>query len=332
MMHKDSIEKYRRRSIFFVGVCAFLVSTGCGRPERKVVTIEHPPYEKIAYETVQVQRGELRQELELKLRQEGYHKITYDAANGELQLDTVYVTVGDKVEQGDLLVSFQSESIQQKIDSYREQYTQKQLLVEHYTKLMQIDSSLDYREDISRLKQDIEVAKLYMEEAEEKLSRYQIVAKESGTITEMDSYLQNGTFVPGRSLITQVCGSGKYQTAPPEDYAFDIGERYSASVGQVAYELEVSEINENAVVFTPVSDISSVSDADTLVIVIQPPVLHDVVYVNAEAVKEADELYYVYVQDEEGYREAVKVTIGERVAGQLVITSGLSGGEKVTLN
>ncbi len=331
------IRKNNRKIIQKAFLCTMtgitvLSLTGCQEKKRKIVTITHAPYEKMAYETTVVQKGDIQPELKLKLRAEGYERITYDATNEDLQLDTVYVSVGDKVEKGDLLVSFQSEKLQQAIDSYKEQYTQNELLAEHYSKLMQIDNTMDYSEDIAKLKQDMEVAELYIEEAEEKMSRYQMIAKESGTITEMNSYLQNGTFVPGNKLITQVCGSGKYQADLPVNYEFHIGERYEATLGQITYELEVSEVNEKTVVFSPVSDMSSVSEADTLTMEIEQPTLSDVVYVDAGAVKEVDEAYFVYVLDEEGYREAVPVTIGEQVAGQIVITGGLSGGEKVTIN
>lgn len=331
------IRKNNRKIIQKAFLCTMtgitvLSLTGCQEKKREVVTITHAPYEKMVYETTVVQKGDIQPELKLKLRAEGYERITYDATSEDLQLDTVYVSVGDKVEKGDLLVSFQSEKLQQAIDSYKEQYTQNELLAEHYSKLMQIDNTMDYSEDIAKLKQDMEVAELYIEEAEEKLSRYQMIAKESGTITEMNSYLQNGTFVPGNKLITQVCGSGKYQADLPVNYEFHIGERYEATLGQIAYELEVSEVNEKTVVFSPVSDMSSVSEADTLTMEIEQPTLSDVVYVDAGAVKEVDEAYFVYVLDEEGYREAVPVTIGEQVAGQIVITGGLSGGEKVTIN
>lgn len=331
------IRKNNRKIIQKAFLCTMtgitvLSLTGCQEKKREVVTITHAPYEKMVYETTVVQKGDIQPELKLKLRAEGYERITYDATSEDLQLDTVYVSVGDKVEKGDLLVSFQSEKLQQAIDSYKEQYTQNELLAEHYSKLMQIDNTMDYSEDIAKLKQDMEVAELYIEEAEEKLSRYQMIAKESGIITEMNSYLQNGTFVPGNKLITQVCGSGKYQADLPVNYEFHIGERYEATLGQITYELEVSEVNEKTVVFSPVSDMSSVSEADTLTMEIEQPTLSDVVYVDAGAVKEVDEAYFVYVLDEEGYREAVPVTIGEQVAGQIVITGGLSGGEKVTIN
>lgn len=55
----------------------------------------------------------------MKLKAEGLEKITYDATNAELKLDKVYVAVGDKVEKGELLVSFRSDSLEEKRRSIR---------------------------------------------------------------------------------------------------------------------------------------------------------------------------------------------------------------------
>lgn len=304
---------------------------GCGTTKQTLVTINRTPYEKLAYETTEVQKGDLEPELKLKLREEGYEKVFYDVTNEELQLDKVHVSVGDRVQKGDILVSFKSESIQESIDTYEGQKSQNQLLLDHYVRLMQIDSTVDYSQDITMLQNDIEVASLYIAEAKEKLSRYQVVAQDTGTITEMNSSLQNGIYAPGHRLITEVCGTGNYQAERPEGYEFKIGETYTAEAGINSYELQVAEVTENAVIFTPVSDMSSITEGSNLSVTVKQPVLTNAIYVKASAVLNTEESYFVYVQNEDGYREAVPVTIGERVGEYQIITSGLSGGEKVTL-
>lgn len=309
-----------------------MLFSGCGTARQTVLTINRLPYEKLAYEITEVQKGDLEPELTLKLRAEGYEVITYDTDSKELQLDNVYVAVGDHVEKGDVLVSFQSESIQKIIDTYEEQCSQNQLLMEHYTNLMQIDSTLDYKQDISQLQRDIKVAQLYVEEATEKLSHYQFVAKESGTIIKMSSSLQNGIFEPGNASITEVCSNESYQAERPEGYEFKPGEICTAEVGTISYELQVSEVTEDTIFFTPISDMSSVVESDILKMTVKQPLLTDIVYIDNNAVQEVDGTYFVYVQNEEGYREAIPVSVGERVGEYRIITSGLSGGEKVTLN
>lgn len=305
--------------------------TGCGSRESALVTTTRTPYEKMTYSVTQVEKGNLTPEITMKLKTEGLKQITYDATNEELKLDKVYISVGDRVEEGQLLVSFRSDSIEEELAQYQDEITDKQLLVEHYVNLMNCDASLDYNEDIANLKRDMEVAQLYAEELKEKLSRYQIVAKESGTITAMDAYLQKGSFVPGKNLITEVSGTGNYEADLPEGYDFAAGDTYTAASGALSYELKVAEIEEDKVLFSPVSDMTSLSEADVLTLVITLPTLEDVVYVDASAIRKGEEEYFVYLLGEDGYRSAVTVTLGEQVGNSQVITSGLAGGEKVTL-
>ena len=304
--------------------------TGCGSKGTQVVTIQHTPSEKATYRTTEVQTGDVCPQFTLTLKAEGYERKTYGATNEDLQLEHVYLSVGDKVKKGDLLVSFQSDSLEETIASYQEQVTQNELLIEHYSKLMEIDDSVDYSTDITMLKEDTQVAKLYIEEAENKLAGYQIIAEGDGTITEMDEYLQNGYYRPGSKLITEVCSTGNYTATNTENYNFSIGETYQAVSGVATYELQIMDISGQTLIFEPISDMSAVSDADTLTITIQKPQLTNAVYVEAAAVNKVGDGQFVYVLDEAGYRDVVWVTTGDVVDGYLVITSGLSGGEKVT--
>lgn len=311
-------------------VCSIGLLTGCAAQSAEVVTIERTPYEKTTYRTAEVLTGDMYPEFTLALKAEGYERKTYGATNEELQLDRVYVSVGDKVKEGDLLVSFVSDSMERTIEAYESQISQNELLIEHYTNLMAIDDSQDYSTDITMLEQDITVAGLYIEEAENKLAGYQIVAESAGTITAVSEYLQNGYYKPGSNLITEICGTGNYTAVNSEDYLFLIGESYTAVSGVAEYELTLVGIEDQTLTFAPVSDMSAVSDADTLTITLEKPELKDVVYVQASAVNQVGDSSFVYVLDEDGFRDIVWVETGDMVDGYYVITDGLSGGEKVT--
>ena len=73
-----------------------------------------------------MKKGNLTPEITLKLKAEGLEKITYDATNAELKLDKVYVAVGDKVERGELLVSFRSDSLEAEMTQYQEDVYKRQ--------------------------------------------------------------------------------------------------------------------------------------------------------------------------------------------------------------
>jgi hypothetical protein len=60
--------------------------------------------------------------------------------------------------------------------------------------------------------------------------------------------------------------------------------------------------------------------------------MKDVVYVDSAAINTVDDKCFVYVLDENGYRDAVFVETGDVVDSYTIITAGLNGGEQVTVN
>lgn len=321
----------KRKLLILVGMVLSLCS-GCGQQKTEVVQIMPETYEKRIHSTVEVMKGDLSWDYTLTLQAEGYRRITYDVTNSELQLDKVYVSTGDKVKKGDLLISFQSESLQETIEGYKEQMDQMQLLANHYRNLMKIDGNLDYEEDVKMLEEDIYILSLYLEEAKAKMESYQIKAEDSGTIVGVNEYLMNGYFNPGRNQITQICGTGNYTATTTETDCFTVGEIYTATLSNIDYELELRSIQGETLLFTPVSDMSAVSDGDKLKMNVQMPLIEDVVYVDKDAIEQIDDSYVVHIVDEQGYLEAQFVSIGQKAGDYLIITQGLEGGEKVAVN
>lgn len=315
-------------SIFLLIVlCA---TTACDKKGSEVVTVNIKPYEKVEYKKIEVMRGDFTPKLTLTLQAENYEKINYGMMNEELELEQLKVKVGDKVKKGDILVEFKSDSINEKLKKYEEQRESNRLLVEHYSNLMKVDESSDYSEDISMLKEDIRVCDLYIEEAKEKLKDYKIIAKRKGTITYISDYLQNGYYKPGENLLSQVCGSGKYTVSTMEADEFEVGRMYTASCEEIDYEMELEENADGMLIFKPISDTSSLTEEDKLTITINKPVITNAVYVDSKTVWESEGNYYVYMLDENGYRDVRQVKVGDSFNGYTIITEGLSGGEKVT--
>ena len=327
----------RRSNLIFLLVAITWILNGCGTKVQQAVTIMKPPYEKLTYRTVEVQRGNLSASVTLELEPEGYEKIVYYAAKEALKLDKVYISAGDKVKKGDILVSFESERIQKMITDYEDEKEQKELLVQHYENLMQIDKNMDYEADIRMLHEDIQVAELYIEEAKGILADYQVVAKADGIITEVSEYLQSSIIKPEAELLTQVCGTGKYLTETVDTSLFSVGEIYPVSAGGIEYELRLTDITGDTLTFQSVSGVSLVSGDETLTLRLEKPEQKNVVYVNRHAVctakgnEEGGENYYVYIMLESGYQRAVFVTPGDRIGENIIITEGLSGGEKVVI-
>lgn len=188
-------KKYIGRLTLATAITSILFS-GCGAAQKELAQTDRAFYEKISYQTVTVQSGSLTPQTTISLSAQGYTRFSYGATNTELTLEKVNVAVGDHVKKGDILVAFKSGEIQKKIEDYSGQISQNKLLAEHYRAIMKIDDTQDYSSDIAQLDKDTEVAQLYLDEAKEKLSRYQITASEDGTITAMDNSLLAGVFEP----------------------------------------------------------------------------------------------------------------------------------------
>ncbi len=320
----------------YAGILMICMLFCCGCADRETVdfSVERQPYEKQEYSTDTAMRGDLEPELTLKLQADGYERIDYDSLEENLELQKVNVSVGDHVKKGELLVSFRCEELRQAISDYQEKITENRLLIDHYEKLMKINPQLSYGEDITSIKKDVKVAELYLKEYEDKLESYQIKARRDGTIIRMDDQLAEGIYEAGRSLITQASGSGKYEAEKPEGYTFHKGEIYDAMLDGVSYPVSVEKITKKRIIFTPGTDMDGVSADDILTITIPLEKLKDVVYVPAADVhheEESDEkdFYYVYVLDENGYRNAVIIQTGGKVGDYMVVKEGLQGGEKV---
>ena len=127
--------------------------------------------------------------------------------------------------------------------------------------------------------QPVSYTHLYLDEAKEKLSRYQITASEDGTITAMDNSLLAGVFEPGSNLITEISGNGNYEADRPEGYDFNVGDVYTATASDIEFELKVKEVDDQKLVFEPVSDMSAVSDAQIFSMEVTRPAIENAVYV-----------------------------------------------------
>lgn len=325
-----------------IGIIAALAAgilTGCGGRKQQVVIVTRPSYEKLAFQTAEAQRGDLSASVTMKLTAEGYDEIVYRVPKEGLTLNKVHVSVGDRVKKGDILVSFQSDQIQQMIADYEDEKSRKELLVQHYENLMAIDEEMDYEADIKMLREDIQVAQLYIEEAVNLLAEYQVVAKEGGIITKISEYLQNGVMEPGVELLTQVSGTGRYfaPISEADAEAFTVGEIYLVNADGVEYEFCLTDISDGTLIFQPVSGTALISADETFSLTLEKQEQKNVVYVNRNAVctikgkEDEEDTYCVYVMQEDGYQRAVFVTPGERIGNNMIITEGLNGGEKVVI-
>lgn len=346
------MRRFKRNVLYVLSVILAGCVTGCGTQSiDSKAQISIPIYEKYQYSTEEVQKGDLEPVLDLLLRVDDFRTISYSVDKEDLEIDTIYVAQGDKVKAGDTLISFKSGDIESEIAEYQNQLEEDELLVEHYQRLKKLEgSSADgseeaqssgYSSTIKELKQEMEILKLRISEAQQVLKGYNIVAEADGTIAKVDENLYFGYVIPGEVLFSETCGSENYTSTVKDDYDFEVGQTFVAKAGVAEYEMKLKSIEEGQnegerqLIFEPVSDMSGVSETDNFTISIAKPKIQNVVYVSSKAVFAVNDKYYVYVMDENGFRDAVEVTIGDtvgEVADEVtVITSGLNGGEQVMI-
>lgn len=333
----------RDRKIYMrlLPVLSVLVLTGCGshgRIEKAKVTVGE--YEKVAYEVVEAERGDITPVLSLKLTADSFETKSYYALYDEMEVDSVNVSIGDEIKPGDILISFKSGNIDAQIEQYQSQVEQNNLLIEHYTKLSQLDATVDYSEDLKRLTEDTRVANLYIQELQARLDSYNIYAEDYGSVYLLSDMLDYGVVGTSNNLITVIYRNNRFTTETTDDYAFEVGQTYVATYGVAEYELVLTDIEENGkdvngdvvrkLIFEG-KEGTNFSSRDKLTLTVNKPVMQDVIYVPKNCVFDVDEKYYVYLLDENGFREAVRVDVGDTMDEYMVIQSGLNEGDRVVM-
>lgn len=335
------------RKIFAAALAGVLTVslTACSSGDRQVgdAKINIEPYSKVEFNTEKVSSGDIQSTLTLELKPDGYSSKDYSIQQSDYQIDEVKVKEGDKVAKGDVMIQFKATEIQKTIDQYTEQKEKDRLLIDHYTRLAAIDKSQDYSVDIASAQEDMDVADTYIKEQNERMKDYQLIAAKAGTVTYIDSDLQYGYVTAGQTLITVDSGSSDYVSETNDTYKFKEGEVYEADFQEATFSLKLIKCEKykskatgeemQKVTFQPVVDMAGVTEADTLKMVIEKPVVKNVIYVNKKAVfTGSDEKTYAYVVDDAGNRSAVEVTVGDTVDDKTIIKSGLKAGEQVVVN
>ena len=329
-----------KKSLVGIIICSLgcsMLLTGCGKSnDQERANVRISEYDKITYETVSVERGDIVPTLTLEVTSDTFQRKNYFPRQDEMEVDQIYVTEGDMVTEGQTLVSFKAGDISEQITSYENQRTEDQLLIDHYTKLMEIDSEQDYTEAIKTLKQDMEVCSLYIQELNAKLESYSIKAEGNGTVIMVSDLLDYGVVNSGDNVLTLIYGTGEYYATTTDDFDFKVDEVYEASYANSTYSLRLVSIEEpegekgRKLNFTMAID--GVTGVEKMTMVLNKPALKDVLYVPEDCVFSVDDTTYVYTLDENGFREAIEVTVGQTIEGMTVIETGLSEGEKVVIN
>ncbi|MCM1082353.1 MAG: efflux RND transporter periplasmic adaptor subunit [Clostridium sp.] len=326
------------------GAALFSVAfTGCRGKEHyekpKTAIEEYQPW---TYDAVEVVRGDIEPSVELKLKGTESETKTYHSLLDEMEVESVNVSEGDTVSEGTVMVTFKSGDLGDKIDQYKTRLEEDELLIEHYTRLAEIDKTTDYSENIRLVRDDMGVCSLYIQELEARLEEYNIVAEGDGIITGVSQILDYGVVGSQDGLVSVKYGTGEFVASTEEDFDFKEGDVFEATYANTIIDIQLIKMEaggesedgsvEHKLYFKALGDIGSVVSYDTLYLSVNKKVIKDVLYVPEEALFQVDEKYYVYVMDDRNMRHGAEVTIGDTENGYTVIKSGLTEGDKVVIN
>lgn len=335
------MRKRRKKRMVTVMVLGMGLLSGCtGKNQTDDLVITIPEYEKITYTTEPASYGDIAPVLNLRLKADEFERKDYYPDHDEMKVDRVFVHAGDVVQKGDTLVTFVSDDITEERRQYENRVEEDSLLIDHYTKLDQINQTNEHQESIDGLKKDQEIAGMYIKDLDARLEAYTIKAEEDGIISSMSEMLDYGIVYAGMPVVTILYGSNDYITTTDDDYAFALGQTYTATFGVGSYDVVLTGIEELAtgtdagttrqLVFT-LADTTKRPSSDSLSLEIKKEVLKDVLYVPEDAVIHVGSKNYVYVLDDEGFRHGIQVETGSTIDGYTVIESGLQEGEKVVI-
>lgn len=321
-------------------LCVGLLSGCAGKNQTDDLVITIPEYEKITYTTEPAVYGDIEPVLNLRLKSDEFERKDYYPDHDEMKVDQVLVHAGDVVQDGDIMVTFFSDDIDEERRQYENRVEEDALLIDHYTKLDQINQTDEHKESIEQLKKDQEIAGLYIQDLDARLEAYTIKAEGNGMVSSVSELLDYGEAYADTPAVTVLYGSDDYITTTEDDYAFEVGQTFTATFGVGNYDVRLTAIEELAtgtdagtkrqLTFTLV-DSASRPSSDSLSLEIKKPVLKDVLYVPEAAVMDVGGDKYVYVMDDEGFRHGIRVQAGATIDGYTVIEDGLKEGDKVVI-
>lgn len=380
-MKKRSVRTIKKRCINRAGVAmlaAMLVlsASGCGGSERALVHIGTPSIEEKDYTTTFVVRGDVTYELEEELHLVNYVENKYGLSSklmGSMMLkdvtfDKLYVSVGDKVKKGDVLLTMSSKSLEDEIDSYTEQKEKAQLEKIHYNNRTAIDNEEDNSIAIARCDQDINVATGYLTELESKKENLTIRADEDGEVIDISDQAISGTMSNTDGLLTIASGDDTYFLETEEKTTLSVGQIVTSTNKLLRYDMVVTNVEKSSAgtkVYFKILGIegkveneaelaaslvgmaspgdatetdamkdAQVSDREKIIVhgltvPIAEETRKDVLYVASSAVTERDGRYYVFMIDEHGARVSREIKVESVLGEYAIITDGLAEGDEV---
>ncbi len=367
-MHKESSggSGLIRRIVFAIMsvglvLCAlfFLVPKEEDLPPTPQLHQPEPRY----FDTAVVEKGDLVEELRIRcdydaIREE---RLSFDISG--IEIETVYVTTGDTVEKGDVLIELEMKELEAELSQCHEDLEILQLQLKQTNELMTqelaaheaylstltaqqlkttVTSSeriMPYTEAVKHINDNIYLLQLKMNEIEKDISERQIIAEFDGVVSYIRDLDKGDVSERGQSLITVSDNSTPaFISTNEEKGLFEEGDEAQLFIEDIPYTVHAISAGEE----DPEDDKQEyyfiMEDSDVIIpdgtygyITVITKEAKDILYIPEEAVKNLNGKTTVYYQNENGIRDYKHVTTGELIDGFYEITDGVTQGEQIII-
>lgn len=350
------MKRYRIAALLF----ALAFSAGCGQKEEEVKNqITIASYDAANTASEYVKRGNLDtgETAFLSLQSSQMEEYAFEVSG--LLIEKVYVAEGDVVQKGMLLAETENADLKMNVTKTEAEIVSITENISHYSTLLKtarekksdnpdkpktnLDEISRYELKLAELNDSLTVAYQKAAECKKLLAQTQIYAVMDGCIEYVGEYGNGLTsdermpFIKMGTTDEVFVGEieGKQEFVKGQEIEIRIGETmYPAEIVSVEYSDSTAEI-EAGDVTTSIQvaakeyvDLTGVTFAE---FVWKQEYLENVLYVPTEAVVTVNGEHYVYVYDENGFPDPVKIIVGKMGAKYTSIEDGIKEGELVGL-
>lgn len=328
-----------------------LLLAGCGEKEEEIKNqITIASYDAANTASEYVKKGDLDTGETAILMLESSENIEYAFGKSELLIEKVYVAEGDEVTKGTLLAEVDNETIKMNLKKAENENASLVENIAHYTSLLKMakEKNMDKQEEeiknldqisryelkIAELNDDLIISQKKTTEWKEQLAKTQIYAGMDGCVEYVGEYGNGITSDEKMPFIKLGTTDQVFAGGIKGETDFSEGQKIEITINESRYEASIVsvEIMDEETILRVVPneyvDLTGVSFAE---FIWNEEHLEDVLYVPTEAVVTVGGEHYVYVYDENGFPNPVKVIVGKMGSKYTSIASGVMEGELVEL-
>jgi membrane fusion protein, macrolide-specific efflux system len=337
----------KKRTVFVLLLLFIFLLSGCSY----LLPKEEPVFEpslvvspKITYNTIEVIRGDIEKGITFTGTFISINQVNtyFTSING--RVESINVNMGDTVQQGDVLIKLETETLEDNINIQEKNIQKIQLEYDRIKELQKSESGRSY--DLERMTIDLEIAQIQLNSLKRELERSILYAPISGKIVFMSKSINLGEYVSPYQYLFTIADLSKlelqYSGGDIRALDFKIGMQIEVTYNNIKY---TGEVNYSAV------DDPSASLKDrryTLKISMkdQPADIKPGGIANMKLIQESAKnvlilpkqavrtfLQRKYVQIlEDGMRKERDVETGIESGIQIEITAGLKEGDLVILD